>query len=83
MIQESYAYLKRHVNDICIEKIWAYIPKAVNKGHLRVKFVEEIITTIEILRKGKNMSEVIWKKMQPTFQEFENIELKLRLEKIY
>jgi hypothetical protein len=35
------------------------------------------------LRKGRNMSEVIWKKMQPTFQEIENIELRVRLEKIY
>jgi hypothetical protein len=37
---------------------------------LKIKFVEEIIATVEILRKGRNMSEVIWKKMQPTFQEF-------------
>jgi hypothetical protein len=70
MVQESYRFLKRHVNDICIEKIWLHLPASVNKGYLKIKFVEEIITTIEILRKGRNMSEVIWKKIQPTFQDF-------------
>lgn len=83
MLEESYSILKRYINDICIEKIWTHLPSSLNKGYLKVKFVEEIITTIEILRKGKNMSEVIWKKMQPTFQQIENIELRLRLEKIY
>jgi hypothetical protein len=83
LVRESYGVLKRHINDICIEKIWAYIPENINGGKLKVQFVEDVITTILILRKGDNMSEVIWKKIQPTFNNIDNVELKLRLEKIY
>ena len=36
-----------------------------------------------ILRKGKNMGEVVWGRVQATFKDIDNIELKLRLEKIY
>jgi len=55
------------------------VPISLNSGKLKVAFVEDLITTIKILRKSKNMSEVIWKKIQPTFKEIDNIELKVKL----
>lgn len=70
MVQESYAVLKRHVNDVCLEKIWEHFPRSVNEGRLKAGLVEEMMGTLEILRKGRNMSEVIWKRIQPTFQQF-------------
>lgn len=63
LFEKSYASLKSNVNDICFEKIWAYFPECVNKGRLRVALVEEIITTLQILRKSRYMSEVIWKRI--------------------
>jgi hypothetical protein len=45
--------------------------------------VEDVVTTISILRKGGNMGEVIWHKIKPTFKNIDNLELRVRLEKIY
>jgi hypothetical protein len=56
-----------------------HIPENLNNGKLKIAFVEDVITTILILRKGDNMSQVIWKKLQPTFKTIDNIELKLKL----
>jgi hypothetical protein len=56
-----------------------HIPGNLNNGKLKIAFVEDVITTILILRKGDNMSQVIWKKLQPTFNTIENIELRLKL----
>ncbi len=83
MIRESYAAVKRHINDICLEKIWLHVPESLNAGRLQIGFVEDVVTTISILRKGGNMGEVIWHKIKPTFKGIDNLELRVRLEKIY
>lgn len=46
MVQESYVVLKRHVNDVCFEKIWEYLPRSVNEGRLKAGLVEEMMGTL-------------------------------------
>lgn len=59
------------------------MPESLNEGRVRIRFVEEVIETIKILRKSRNMGEVIWKRVKATFGKVDNIELKVQLEKIY
>jgi len=42
-----------------------------------------MVGTIQILRKIHNMSEVIWARMMPSFKNVQNLEIRLKLEKIY
>ena len=46
---------------------------------LTVGFVEQVIGTLLILRKSRNMSEVIWKRVSKKFEIIENLEIKLKL----
>mgnify|MGYP000886433329 CR=1 FL=1 len=55
------------------------MPTALNEGRVRIKFVESVIQTILILRKGRNMGEIVWKRIRLTFDRVENIEIKLKL----
>jgi hypothetical protein len=45
----------------------------LNKGRLRVDFVEAVIGTLLILRKGHNMGEVVWKRVSETFRQIDNV----------
>ena len=67
-----YDVLKRNINHVTFEKIWEFLPQTVNMGFLKISFVEEIISTLSILRKKNMFPDRIWKTLKRSFEEFEN-----------
>ena len=62
-----------------MEKMWEFMPQSINRGGVRVGLTEMMCETILILRKSRNMSEVIWRRISDTFASIENVEIRLRL----
>ena len=81
-LSEMYDILKLNINEITFEKIWEYLPETVNMGYLKIHFVEEIVRTLEILKRKNMFPERIWKTLKSSFREFENKEIRSRLKKI-
>ena len=75
MLQIAFRALKRNVNDVAFEKIWFSFPEVVNKGYLKISFVEDIIKTLSTLKKKGIISEKIWKGIEKSFSKFENKEV--------
>ena len=80
--EETYRLLQRNIYDETILEMWEYIPKSLNANKLPISFVEEMIKTIKILRKRGKFSEKIWKIMMITFEKIQNLEVRVKLQKL-
>lgn len=65
-----YKILCTNMNEVSFEKIWKHLPFVVNKGYLKIDFVEEVLKTLKILRKKNIFPERIWIPLKKSFQEF-------------
>ena len=79
LAEDGYRELKKNIDDVCMEKMWEFMPQSINRGGVRVGLTEMMCETILILRKSRNMSEVIWRRISDTFASIENVEIRLRL----
>ena len=79
LAEDGYRELKKNIDDVCMEKMWEFMPQSINRGRVRVGLTEMMCETILILRKSRNMSEVIWRRISDTFASIENVEIRLRL----
>ena len=78
LAEDGYRELKKNIDDVCMEKMWEFMPQSINRGGVRVGLTEMMCETILILRKSRNMSEVIWRRISDTFASIENVEIRLR-----
>lgn len=81
-MEESYKFLRQNINEVAFEKIWKLMPEVMNKGHLRVGFVEEVLKTLKILRKKNLFSERVWVQLRGNFTRFDNTEIRKKLKHI-
>lgn len=81
-MEESYKFLRQNINEVAFEKIWKLMPEVMNKGHLRVGFVEEVLKTLKILRKKNLFSERVWVQLRGNFTRFDNTEISKKLKHI-
>ena len=82
LMEESYKFLRQNINEVAFEKIWKLMPEVMNKGHLRVGFVEEVLKTLKILRKKNLFSERVWVQLRGNFTRFDNTEIRKKLKHI-
>lgn len=74
--------MKRNINDVALEKIWEHLPEMVNRGFLKIRFVENVITTMQVLRKKDMLGWRIWDNLRKSFWKFENSEIREKLLKM-
>ena len=54
----------------------------VNRGFLKIRFVENVITTMQVLRKKDMLGWRIWDNLRKSFWKFENSEIREKLLKM-
>ena len=70
MLEECYKRLKRNINEVAFEKVWKDLARVVNRGYLRVGFVEAVLVTLQVLRKKGMFSERVWLQLKRQFFQF-------------